>query len=207
MVNSSIAAHLQDLIKRELERGERIQWSDQPRPSFITSESLGSFLFGIPWTAFAVFWVGMAYLGVSEADEVGLFNLFPLFGVPFILIGLAMLSSPLRVYLKLRKTVYALTNKRLILIEPSWRANTIRSYYFVELQASEIYREERTDGSGHLIVNLRPEEVLSKMKTKKIILTRIPQVKEVEQQLKQLVAKASEKEEGKEQSLTEAKIY
>lgn len=207
MVNSSIPAHLQDLIKRELERGERIQWSGQPKPSFITGESIGSFLFGIPWTAFAVFWVGMAYLGVSEADEAGLFNLFPLFGVPFILIGLGMLSSPIRTYLKLRKTIYALTTKRLILIEPSWRANIIRSYSFVELQTSEIYREERADGSGHLIVNPRPEELLSKMKTKKIILTRIPQVKEVEQQLKQLVAKASEKEEGKEQSLTEAKIY
>ena len=193
MINTAIPSYLQDLVKRELERGEHIQWSGQPKPSFLNAESLGSFLFGIPWTAFAVFWVAMAYVGVSETDDVGVFNLFPLFGVPFILIGLGMLSSPLRIYLKLRKTVYALTNQRLILIEPSWRANVIRNYSFAELQAITIYREERADGSGHLIIDAKPEVLSTKMKTKKIVLTGISQVKAVEQQLKQLVAKANEK--------------
>ncbi len=41
---------------------------------------------------------------------------FPLFGVPFLLIGLGMLAAPLWAYLRTRGTVYAVTEGRAVII-------------------------------------------------------------------------------------------
>ncbi len=86
--------HLQEKVARELETGEKVEWIDMPVPRFFTPFSTSAFLFAIPWTAFAIFWVCGAS-GFKIPDFSQGFDLFPLFGVPFILVGLGMLSSPL----------------------------------------------------------------------------------------------------------------
>ena len=143
-MNSTFLANrlLKEKVDNELESGERIRWIEQPKPQFFSPASTGAFLFAIPWTAFAIFWM----YGASQSPS----DVFPLFGIPFVLIGIGMLSSPLWVYYQSSKTVYVITDRRAITIEGG-RSYTIRSYPPDKLQ--NIYRRERKSGIGDIIIS------------------------------------------------------
>ena len=53
----SIPRELRSKVDSELETGERIQWIDMPIPRYFTGVATGAFLFAIPWTGFAIFWM------------------------------------------------------------------------------------------------------------------------------------------------------
>lgn len=77
------------------------------------------------------------------------FDFFPLFGVPFVLIGIGMLSSPLWAYRNQLKTVYLITDRRAITIDGG-RSSTIRSYLPDNLR--DIFRREHKDGTGDVVI-------------------------------------------------------
>jgi hypothetical protein len=79
-------------------------------------------------------------------------HLFALFGIPFVLVGFGMLSSPLWVWQAARKTVYLITDKRAILIQGGG-STTIRSY--LPDQLMDIYRKERDDRTGDVVISIR----------------------------------------------------
>ena len=86
---------LRSLVESELQSGERITWMEQPIPGRMVRIILPIVLFGIPWTAFALFWTASVAWGTSIMGEgAGLFSALSLFGLPFIFIDLGMLSSP-----------------------------------------------------------------------------------------------------------------
>jgi hypothetical protein len=152
--NLKIPKELRRKIENELQPGEFIRWIEQPIPRFFTASSIGSVLFGIPWTSFAIFWMwGASRFKLPDIRE-GLQpqNLFALFGVPFVLIGFRMLSSPVWAWQAARKTVYLVTDKRAISIHSGW-STTIRIY--LPNQLKEIYRKERADGTGDVIISIR----------------------------------------------------
>ncbi len=144
-----IPEKLREKVDRELGPGEYIRWSDMPVPGFFTPSSVAVFLFSIPWTLFAIFWMfGAAEFKMPDFNDIHGF--FPLFGLPFVLIGLALFASPLWVYRKALKTVYVITNRRAITIVGG-RTVTIHSYPPDKLQ--NIYRKEKSDGTGDVIFN------------------------------------------------------
>ena len=152
--NLKIPKELRRKIENELQPGEFIRWIEQPIPRFFTASSIGSVLFGIPWTSFAIFWMwGASRFKLPDLRE-GLQpqNLFALFGVPFVLIGFRMLSSPIWEWQAARKTVYLVTDKRAISIHSGW-STTIRIY--LPNQLKDIYRKERADGTGDVIISIR----------------------------------------------------
>ena len=145
----SIPQELVDKVHRELESLERIQWIEQPIAKYFTPVSTGSFLFAIPWTAFAIFWIcGASGFKIPDFSNGG-FSFFPLFGLPFVLIGLGMLASPLWAYRKTFKTVYVIADRRAIIFDAGW-TTTIRSYSPDRLQ--NVYRKEKRDGTGDVII-------------------------------------------------------
>ena len=149
-----IPKELRRKIDDELQPGEFIKWVEQPIPRFFTAASIGSVLFGIPWTSFAIFWMwGASGFKLPDPRE-GLQPqyLFALFGVPFVLIGFGMLSNPIWVWQAARKTVYLVTDKRAISIQGGW-STTIRSY--LPDQLKDVYRKERADGTGDVIIAIR----------------------------------------------------
>ncbi|MCA9041773.1 MAG: hypothetical protein KDA65_15575, partial [Planctomycetaceae bacterium] len=75
-------------------------------------------------------------------------DFFCLFGLPFVLIGFAMLSSPLWSARAARRTIYVLTTERAITFEGGY-STTITSYKPEQLQ--ELQRVQHADGSGDLI--------------------------------------------------------
>src|SRR5688572_15650599 len=139
------------LVESELQSGERITWMEQPIPSRMARMTLPIVLFGIPWTAFALFWTAGAAWGTSKMEHgPGLFSAFPLFGLPFILIGFGMLSSPYWARRKARRSAYVLTDRRAILFTAGWRGSvTIRT--FEPERLTDLRRKQHTDGSGDLV--------------------------------------------------------
>ena len=147
-LDSTISRKLNDAVERELEPGEKVTFIETPQPRFFTTASTGAFLFAIPWTLFALFWMAGA-AGFKIPDFKNGFDLFPFFGVPFVLIGFAMLSSPIWAYRNAFKTVYVITDRRAISFVGGFRT-TIRSFFPDDL--GDLYRTERSDGSGDVII-------------------------------------------------------
>lgn len=130
----------QNTVKRNLWEGERLVWMGCPNVArFAVRKSWNTFLFGIPFTAFSLFWE-------YNAASKGLF--FQLWGIPFIAVGFGMLASPLWQYWRGQKTIYAVTNQRLLIITggifPSVKS-------FTPSDVDDIERQESPDGSGTII--------------------------------------------------------
>jgi hypothetical protein len=183
----NIPKELRRKIDNELQPREFIRWVEQPIPRFFTAASIAGILFGIPWTSFAIFWLWAA-LGFQLPDlREGLQpqHLFALFGVPFVIIGFGMLSSPLWVWWAARKTVYLVTDKRGISIQGGWYT-TIRSY--LPYQLNDVYRIERADGTGDVIIAIRQWKDSNGDRRSEVIgFLGIRNPREVENMLRQLV--------------------
>lgn len=110
---------LESILRRELMPGERLLWSGRPDPSRLRAV-FAIWFFAVPWTAFALFWEAMALLPwmASSHTPLGIqwsFGIiFPLFGLPFIGIGLGMLWMPFKARRKAAQTIYGLTDRRML---------------------------------------------------------------------------------------------
>jgi hypothetical protein len=125
----------------------------------------------------------------------GLFSVFPLFGLPFILIGLGMLSSPLWAYRRAKKTVYVITDRRAITFEGGWSSTTIRNYPPEKL--TDIFRTEKRDGSGNVIIARRAwRDSDGDKQTEELGFLRIADVKDVERRLQNLARQAPATDKG-----------
>lgn len=129
-------------LENELKSGEALLWQSAPLARYLWPAVLPIVFFGIPWTAFIVFWMVQAAQGSA---------LFALLGLPFLLVGCVMLAAPWWVTYQARRTAYALTTDRaLILVLAPWGDGvSVRRYLPEELAACE--REQRADGSGSII--------------------------------------------------------
>lgn len=144
MSQIEIPDKLKELVERELEPSEKVKWAEQPVPRFFSPKSLSLFLFAIPWTAFAIFWM----FGASKSGNL----IFTSFGIPFVLVGLSMLSSPIWGILKSNNTIYVITTHRAITFDGG-RSNTIRSYPPEKLK--NVYRVERKNNIGDVIISYK----------------------------------------------------
>lgn len=132
---------------RELQPGEVVTWVGQPDPRRMMLQGFALWLFFIPWTAFALFWMaGASGFRVPEFNEP--FDLFPLFGLPFLLIGIGGLSAPFWLKSKARQMIYVVSNKRAFSLTGR-RSVTVESWRPEQL--ASITRTERLDGSGDLV--------------------------------------------------------
>jgi hypothetical protein len=145
---------IQRTVLAELAPGEKIKWLGKPDPAQYARQALPMVVFGIPWTLFALFWEGgaiqPALQGIGRAGGPGMaFSImFPLFGLPFIGIGIGMLTSPIWYRRKAANTIYAVTDRRALIIEDAGR-RTVQS--FDRSVIAHLTRNERGDGSGNLL--------------------------------------------------------
>jgi hypothetical protein len=145
----TIPSNVREALVREMGCDEQMRWFGQPRPAAFMLGSLGLVLFGIPWTAFALFWTaGAAGFKVPDLQNPDWTMLFPLWGLPFIFVGLGMLSSPFWAYRRALRTAYVVTNKRAIIMEGG-RSRVIRS--IGPDRFSNLIRRERSNGRGDIV--------------------------------------------------------
>ena len=138
----------------ELQGGESLLWSGPANPGRSALSALPAALFGIPFAGFAFFWMSSAYHSTQNLTNhhntlPSGFSVFPLFGLPFLLIGVGLILSPLGVYLKGRSGVYAVTNRRVMLISGT-SSRSVKSIIPTDI-AGVNYRE-RPDGKGDVLI-------------------------------------------------------
>ena len=150
---TDLPADLQQKLRDELKANEKTIWTGQPDPNVLMKQGFKLYFFFIPWTLFALFWMYGAsgfkmptFNFENRFDAFG--TLFPLFGVPFVMVGFWGLSSPVWVKRRAANTVYAITNQRLLLLMFG-RNTKIESYYPKDVKQLE--RNEKPDGSGDLL--------------------------------------------------------
>jgi hypothetical protein len=131
---------LQERVQCELVPGETVVWSSQPLAKKNAMQTIPIVLFGIPWTAFSVFWTW----GAGQA-----FLLFGLFGVPFVVIGLLMLTSPLWAMRSSQTSAYVITNRRVLSIVQQ-RPGTVVVRSVLPAELKSMARTESADGSGSI---------------------------------------------------------
>jgi hypothetical protein len=139
------AMQAQTTATAQLDSNERLLWSGFPSPSRTAIAAIPAALFGIPFTAFAIFWISMAWVGTSRGHLPGPMAFFPLFGLPFVLIGVSTLLAPLWAYLGSSATTYAVTDKRVMIVTGR---GSVRSLMPGDI--GEIVRLDHAGGTGSL---------------------------------------------------------
>lgn len=127
-------------IHEELTAGEKVVWEGQPQLGWL-------FLLALP----AAF-VGVVTLIVSWVWAVGTRNSDLAFALslPFLLGSVALLLAPVWFVWRGMGTIYAITNRRVIIAEPLLIPGlSVRS--FPPAALTRMVRNQRSDGSGDLI--------------------------------------------------------
>lgn len=169
---------LRQKLADELRPGEKLSWSAQPRPRAVLRQAFAMLLGGGFFTAFAVFWMAAPFLFDNHAGHrPPVF--FTLFGVPFLLIGLGTMTSPLWSQKTAARTVYGLSDQRALIIRPrTFGGWTVQS--FMPDRLTSMTRTERADGSGDLIFEQFTERVGTGSRTTRRGFLGIDRVREVE---------------------------
>ena len=146
---SDIPDPLRELVNAQLMDDETIQWIDQPVPYYFSVGSSIAFGFGL----YFLFW-SIAAISIVVVNNTGPtpapIELFPI-GVIILLIGLFLLSAPLRVRKRTQRTVYALTNHRAIIVQGTFSAFDVTSYYPANLW--HLSCKQNANGVGSLCFN------------------------------------------------------
>jgi hypothetical protein len=138
--------------------GEKILWAGRPdaRKAFLFATPM--LLFAIPWTVFAIGWEYIAlavFFSKNSHTPSGPMDMmawvFPIFGLPFVLVGLYMTAAPFWAWWKARNTVYALTEQRMVTVI-SGRNLNVKSIDVSGI--ASIDRAEKRNGSGTLHLNM-----------------------------------------------------
>ena len=131
-----------EAVTRRLASGERLIWWDRPDPvRYARRDANFGVLFGVFFLGFAIFWMTTAYRAPGA---------FFLFGIPFVLAGLWMVTAPLRAYRAAHTTAFALTDKRVLIVTGS----TVRARLLDHIEYVET--ESGADGSGNVLFMSEP---------------------------------------------------
>ncbi len=147
-----------DAFNGRLLQGERIVWSGRPAGGLLlTGWDIVAIPFSIFWCGFMVFWEGAAIFGATDAEKAGPTAapvlLFPLFGLPFICVGLFMVIGRFWLDAWIRARVrYALTDQRALIA----RSGPFRSFTSLYLERlPDVQIKERGDGRGTIVFGQR----------------------------------------------------
>ncbi|HSS99320.1 MAG TPA: hypothetical protein VLK33_19935 [Terriglobales bacterium] len=130
-----------------------IEWTGRPNPAIIFhSEDWGFIPFSLLWGGFAIFWLvgasGIGDIWVNKPNQT--FEYFGLiWGTPFVLVGQYMIWGRfVYEWWKKKRTYYALTNRRALIVVDGIRSKSSTSAYFEHL--SLVDKQVRSDGNGRI---------------------------------------------------------
>ncbi|MDX2308796.1 MAG: hypothetical protein NW216_11205 [Hyphomicrobium sp.] len=143
-----LPADLTAAVKAET-RGELVKWAARPDAWKAFRAAFGTYLFALPWCAITFTVFGALILAITSgkppAREIATYEYAAMaaaviFSGGFVLAGLAMLLMPFWVLWRGRRTVYAITDKRIVTIVtgPGAKVSSI--------PPEGIVRTERRDG-------------------------------------------------------------
>jgi hypothetical protein len=131
-------------LQLSLNSDERVVWHAHPDPVAHAVGSLPLFLFGVPWMAFCLVWEYLAicgtYASAAQGINVAFGAVFCLWGMPFIAVGLTMITSPITAALTAKRTLYAITNKRVLELKAVGKYNSLKVFMPDEISRVETMR-------------------------------------------------------------------
>jgi hypothetical protein len=133
-------------FQAELSTGENLLWTGMPNPEVIFhSDDWYLIPFSLLWGGFAIFWEAgvLGYWG--NGAKGGISTFMALWGIPFIVAGQYFIWGRFLVdaWLK-RRTYYAVTNRRVLVLQDGWKRKT-SSIYISSIPTVE--REGLTQGT------------------------------------------------------------
>lgn len=150
-----LTPELDAAVRDELREGEELWYAGMPASKYLGRRMWPVALFGLFFGGFAAFWIGTAAWGVwfgggsgKPASGLGPFILFPLAGLPFLAVGLAMVSSPFWAGRIAARTACCVTNQRVLQIQRG-RSVKVRSWSPQDLE--EVAKTVHSDGRGDLV--------------------------------------------------------
>lgn len=134
-ISLEIELYLQRAV---LERGEKIVWKGRPTPAASVQMGWMELLVGLFFFGFSVFWT------VSAFATGGIFWVF---GIPFLAVGGWMITKPFRTKVRAKKSYYAITDRRVLIIkrDNGYSVDSIYAYEF-----SQYARKDRANGTGDI---------------------------------------------------------
>ena len=129
-----------DIAGREMRSGEKLIWAERPIASVHARREKLTALFGVFFFGFSAFWT---YTAANQGS-------FALVGVPLVVMGLLTVLSPAWAYIRGKRTVYAISNQRLLILIsfPRYRVASFGPH-----QIQRVERTERPDGSGDIVIH------------------------------------------------------
>ena|SRR2546425_4352019 len=130
---------VREVFGRELVPGEQVLWSGRPDPRrLLDATDVYVIPFSLLWGGFAIFW---EILAIQAGDLVG-----ELWGIPFVLVALYLIAGRFLFRgWKRRRTTYAVTSRRAIIVSKGWNRD-VTSIYLTSVL--DIGRSVRPDGIG-----------------------------------------------------------
>jgi hypothetical protein len=147
---------MHDLVERELRPGERVIWARQPTFRLVSAGVLVPVIFAVPWLIFCTIWIGGATFLTRGTGVPGMVGLFPFCGLPFVLVGLGMLTAPVWIRRSMSRAVYVITDTRAIVVHRGLFGG-VTSKSFSPERVAQMQRVERRDGFGDLIFEVYTE--------------------------------------------------
>ena len=135
-------AALRRRVEARLDRNERLLWAGRPLRAGWLRGTLPLFFFGLAWSALVGFavWKGVVPLWTGEGAGAAPSGLGrwgeTLFFVPFVAVGIGLVLSPVWAWLSVRARIYAVTDRRAMVLGRA----SVRSW-----RASELFGPDRAD--------------------------------------------------------------
>lgn len=138
---------MQYTIERELRPGEKLLWKGKPAMGLkLRSSDLFQIPFSLFWGGFVLFWMFGAINATSQNQTDPIAYIFPLFGLPFVAMGMYLIIGRFFVDAKIRaNTDYAVTTERAIIVSGVFSRN-VKSLNLKSIP--DISLSEKPDGSG-----------------------------------------------------------
>lgn len=143
----------EDVVRAHIEPDEQVRWCGQPLQGIrLSRQDLFLIPFSLLWGGFAILWEVMA-LGIffcasaeEDAPPLPVAIIFPLFGLPFVLIGLYLIFGRFFVDARRRaRTFYGITDSRIIILTGLF-SQTVKTLNLRTL--SDLSMSQKADGSG-----------------------------------------------------------
>jgi hypothetical protein len=112
-------------VKNLLLDGEELLLVTQPAPWRIAQNE---FRFGVIGFVIAIMWILIFISASTDSNTRGYGTASTIIVLIIELVSLGMMFSPVRAYQSARNYIYAVTNKRAIIIEPGFSKDTVKSY-------------------------------------------------------------------------------
>lgn len=138
----------QSLAQQELIPGERFVWAGRPDLAALARTRWPVAAGGLFISLFSVFWLTMVLqipFSSGNGPPPPFLLIFPLVGLVMLGIGLGMLVSPIRQARKSKRMAYAVTDGRVLIIEPGH----VQSFDPGDIQ--HLIRRDKGSGKGDLV--------------------------------------------------------